>query len=398
MFRRDQMSGVSQPLGQEGMTDRMSRAGRLLAAGGVIGVIMLLLAWMLFDLHRVHGSQIGVMETFSKGVVEEPLPPRTYVLFTPMQSIFDYSTALQLFVMNDKSTAEGEVAEGREKDSYLVQSSDQQDLKISLQVQWRIDPTKVVQIHRGVRDAGIDNPEMAIRERLLRPVVMLEVKNAATKRTAINAYSGDGLVKLQAEIHDRLIAENGELRQRGIFVENFVIEHIGLNPDYTREITERQIAIQRKSKEDELTKAAEAKALRVKAEAQADLNTQVVAAERDKQVGILKAEQLARQNVLAATASKETQVLQATGGRDAAILEAEGTLAKGKAEAEAQKLRLSAYAVPGADAFVKIEVARSFGTAMSGVKGWLPEGMSVYTIGGDYKNAIETAVGALKGQ
>lgn len=353
---------------------------RLIKIGaGLIAVVVLLL--MTFSMHTVTGDKIGVMETFSNGVLPDPLPARTYFLFRPTQAIYDYPLSLQVFVMNDRTEAEGEQGEGRVQDSYLVQSSDQQDMRISLQVQWRIDPAHVVDVHKQVREH--------IAERLLRPVVMLEVKNAATKRTAIEAYSGEGLVKLQGEIWARLTAENGELRQRGVFVDNFVIEHIGLNPKYTEEITARQIAIQKTLKEKELTTAAQAEALRAKAEAEADLNRQVVAAERDKQVGILKAEQQKQQAILAAEGSKETQALQATGARDAALLEAEGTLAKGKAEAEAKKLQLSAYAVPGADAFVKIEVARAMGTSMSSVKGWLPQGMNVATIGESWTQAVE---------
>lgn len=348
---------------------------------GVAMVAVTIVLLMTFSLHTVPGNMVGVKETFSGGVQPDPLPARTYFLFRPTEAIYDYPLSLQVFVMNDRKENEGEQGEGRDQDSYLVQSSDQQDMRISLQVQWRIDPLHVVEMHKTVR--------RDIAERLLRPVVMLEVKNAATKRTAITAYSGDGLVKLQGEIWARLSDPEGELRKRGVWVDNFVIEHIALDPKYVTEITQRQIAIQATLKEQELTKAADAAALRAKAVAQADLNTQVVAAERDKQVGILQAEQKKQQAILAAEGSKQTQMLQATGARDASLLEAEGILAKGKATAEAQKLQLSAYAVPGADSFVKIEVAKAMGTSMQNVKGWLPQGMNVATIGEGWTQAIE---------
>lgn len=366
------------------MTDDMPEipaGGKFLIKIGVGMIALIVLLLCTFSLHTVPGNMVGVKETFSEGVLPDPLPARTYFLFRPTEAIYDYPLSMQVFVMNDRKESEGEQGEGREQDSYLVQSLDQQDMRISLQVQWRIDPAHVVEMHKQVRDN--------ITERLLRPVVMLEVKNAATKRTAIDAYSGEGLVKLQGEIWSRLTSPDGELRQRGVVVDNFVIEHIGLNPEYTKQITDRQIAIQKKFKEDELTKAAEASALRAKAEAQADLNTQVVAAERDKQVGILQAEQKKQQAILAAEGSKQTQMLQATGARDAALLEAEGTLAKGRASAEAQKLQLSAYAVPGADAFVKVEVAKAMSVSMSNVKGWLPQGMNVATIGENWTQAVE---------
>lgn len=222
------------------MYDRPQIPVKLIAMGVTL-LVALVLMTALFSLHTVPGNMVGVKETFTGGVEPEPLPARTYFIFRPTETIYDYPLSLQVFVMNDRTESEGEQGEGRENDSYLVQSSDQQDMRISLQVQWRIDPAHVVEIHKTVRDQ--------IGERLLRPVVMLEVKNAATKRTAIDAYSGDGLVKLQGDIWARLSDPDGELRRRGLFVENFVIEHIGLNPKYTEEITARQIAIQKTLKE-----------------------------------------------------------------------------------------------------------------------------------------------------
>jgi len=231
-------------------------------------------------------------------------------------------------------------------------------------------------------------------------VVMRVVKDRATSRNAIEAYSGKGLVELQRDIFKDLTDPNGELRQRGIIVENFVIEGIRLDPKYIGEITERQVATQRKLKADEQTKAAQAEALRAEAEAQADLKRRVVEAERDKQVGILNAEKEARQKILSAEAAKQQVVLaaeanqqklvlDATGTRDAKLLEAQGILAVGQAEAEAQKLKLSAYAVAGPDAFVKIEIAKAFAMAHQNVKGYLPMDMNILTLGRNFLGAVD---------
>lgn len=340
----------------------------------------------------VEGNMVGVEETYSGGVNPIPLPSRTYWYNGITTKIYQYPLSLQVFVMNDKSASQGEAGNGRENDAYLVQSSEGQDMHISLNVQWRIDPSKVIEMHKTVRaDIG---------ETLLRPVVMRVVKDQATKRTAIEAYSGNGLVQLQTDIYKQLSDPMGELRNRGVIVENFVIEGIKLNDKYVSEITDRQVAIQNKLKEDELTKAATAAALRVQAEAQSDLQRQVVAAERDKQVGVLNAERDAsikvltaqsnqKQVELAAEGERQKLVLEATGNRDAALLEAQGIIAKGTAEAEAKKLALSAYAVPGADAFVKIEVANAFAKSTQGVQGYLPQDMHVMMLGSKFTEAID---------
>lgn len=370
----------------------------MLLGVGFVVTMLLILTLIIFKFETVHGNQIGVLETWTGGVDQNPYPARTYFLFPGFsQTMYTYPLSVQVFVMNDKTDAQGEIAEGREQDSYLVQSAEGQDMHISLNVQWRIDPVKVIEIHKTVREH--------ITEKMLRPVVMRVVKDRATSRTAIEAYSGRGLVELQSDIFKDLIDTDGELRQRGIIVENFVIEGIRLDPKYIGEITERQVATQRKLKADEQTKAAQAEALRAEAEAQADLKKRVVEAERDKQVGILNAEKEARQQILSAEAAKQKVVLaaeanqqklvlEATGTRDAKLLEAQGILAVGQAEAAAQKLRLSAYAVAGADAFVKIEVAKAFAEAHKNIKGYLPTDMNIFTLGENFLGAISKVVGS----
>jgi regulator of protease activity HflC (stomatin/prohibitin superfamily) len=364
---------------------------KLFIGVGAVFILGLVVFCSLLGWKTVPGNEVGVRETFSGGVDANSLPSKTYFYWRITERIFTYPLSMQVFVMNDVTTKQGEKSQGREQDSYLVQSAEGQDMHISLSVQYRIDPIKVIEIHKTVRDD--------IPEKLIRPVVMRVVKDQATKRTATSAYSGEGLVSLQKDIFADLSNATGELRTRGVVVENFVIEGIRLNEKYIAEITERQVAMQRKLKEDELTKAATAASLRVEAEAQANLKQAVVAAQRDKEVGVLNAERdnemavlkakAEQQKVqLAAEAEQKKLVMEATGHRDASILEAEGTLAKGKAEAEAQKLRLSAYAVSGADSFVKIEVAKAFAQSTQGIQGYLPSDMHVYTLGNNFSNAV----------
>jgi regulator of protease activity HflC (stomatin/prohibitin superfamily) len=320
------------------------------------------------------------------------------------KSVYIYDMGIQLYVMNNNESKE-EVAEGRKADAYVVQSADQQDMHISLRVQWRRRPEKIVQLHVYARDR--------VEERLLRPRVQNIVKNQATLRTALEAYSGAGLVKLQQDILKELQADN-ELNSY-LVIDSFVIEHIGLDPKYTGQIVDRQVAVQERLKNIEQTKAAEAAADKAKALAQADYEKVLVEARRDKEKGILEAEKTAqtqvlnaeaaaKQTVLAAKAAaekvhldadaeKSRNVLIASGEREAAENRAKAILALGQAEAEAQKLKLSAYAVPGADAFVKIEVAKSFALGVQNVKGYLPEKMSVNLLAEQYAKGINLLVG-----
>jgi regulator of protease activity HflC (stomatin/prohibitin superfamily) len=382
------------------MNNYINRNSRGLTVGSLMAIVALvgifLATLFLVRVRTVDGNEAGVVEDWN-GVQKEPIGPGTYFfVFTPTsgnKSVYTYDMGVQVYVMNDKDDNE-EVAEGRKADAYVVQSADQQDMRISLRIQWRRLPDKVVDLHKAARNN--------VEERVLRPILLNIVKNNATTRTALDAYSGAGLVKLQNDILIGLQAS--EELKKYVHVESFVIEHIGLDPKYTAEIVARQVAVQERLKNIEQTKAAEAAADKAKALAQADYEKTLVEARRDKEKGILEAEKTAQQQVLAAEAAakqvalqaeaeKSRNVLVSQGEREAAVNRAEAILAEGKAKAESQKLALSAYAVPGADAFVKIEVSKSLAQAFSNVKGFLPSNVNYSTVGRDFNGAVNALVG-----
>jgi regulator of protease activity HflC (stomatin/prohibitin superfamily) len=370
-----------------------------LVIAGVVIVTLIVASLFIVDITTVEGNEIGVKETWEGGVEPDALQPKTYVLFPGFtQKIFKYDTSSQVFVMND--AANSTYGEGRDSDSYLVQSSEGQDMRISLNVRWRRDPAFVIDQHKTVRDN--------VEEKILRPEIMRIVKDRATTRTALDAYSGEGLVKLQSDISAALMSPDADLRKRGVIVENFVIEHIGLDPAYVEQIKARQVAVQERLRAIEETRAAEARADRAKAEAQASYEKAVVDARRDKEVGVLNAQKLAEQQVLDATAAakrvelaaeadKNRNVLAATGEQQAALLRAQAIEALGKAEAEATRLKLSAYSAEGSEAFVRIEVAKSMSDAFKNIDGYLPQDMTINLLGDSFLNAVKSVVGGQAG-
>jgi regulator of protease activity HflC (stomatin/prohibitin superfamily) len=365
---------------------------------GSILAISLIGMLITVDITIIRGDEVGVMETWTDGVVDEVYGPRTYFLIPGfMKEMYPYKISQQKYVMND--IGEEEFGEGRKKDSYLVQSKEGQDMRISMAVQWRRDPLKIVELHKIAKE----NPE----ERILRPELMRVVKDAATRREALHVYSGEGLVELQAEIQSKLQDKMGPLSERGIIIDNFVIENIALDPAYVAEIKERQIAVQARLKNIEQTRAAEANADKVKAEAQANYNKTLVEAERDKEKGILDAERAKQERILAAEgAAKEVElaaqaernrnVLIADGKKEAGILEAQAILAIGKAEAESTKLKLAAYNTEGAESFVNIEVAKSMAQAFQNISGYLPESMSINLLAEQFDQGVSLLVNPSK--
>lgn len=348
--------------------------------------LFLILGVLLFDVQPIEGNQLGVLETYWSGVDEKIYTPRTYFVF-PWERMYIYNVGQRVFVMdNNPTTMTSETDIGREKDSYIVQSVDNQNMTLEMNLQWRLDPSKLIEVHKSANKY--------IEEVIIRPIMLRVVKDEATQLKAIEAYSGQGLVQLQKRIEDDLI--NGELGQKGIIVDSFTFTHIGLDPSYVEEIQLRQIAQQKKLRFDEEEKAAQAEALVAKAKARKAYEEQVVDAERDKAVSVLKAEALNEQEILKAEANKQKTILEAEAKKESSELEAAAILAVGKANAESEKLKFSAYSAEGADLYVKMQVAESIGKGISNVKGYLPESMTIFSIGEDFSKAVEKIVGEKK--
>jgi len=375
----------------------MSNKGLVsLIGAGVLVVILLIGSIIAVEITTVEGNAVGVKETWGGGVEENVYPPKTYTLMPGFtQTIYKYDLTPHIFVMNNNKSDER--ANGRPNDAYITKSSDNQTMIFELALQWHYDPAKIVDIHKRYRThTGVNDWEAIIEERVIRQNLMAAVNTAATARTAINAYSGQGFVAMQAEIAGKLMDPAGELREQGIVVENFVIEKITLDEAYISEINLRQVAQQRTLRNQEEEKAAMAAAERAKAEARADYEKRVVEAERDKQVQVLASEAAAQQQVNAAKAEAEKVVLAANAEREAAEARAAAILAIGSAEAESKKLQLSAYAVPGADAFVQIEVAKSMSSAFSGIQGYLPSDMQVNLLSESFLKSVQSLINPSK--
>jgi regulator of protease activity HflC (stomatin/prohibitin superfamily) len=356
-----------------------------LIAIGAAALLLIVGGFMAVEIKTVPGGQVGVLQTWD-GIEATPQFAKTYTLIPA------FTKEIHTYDVTSKTL---------KVDNYVVQSKDSQDMKIDFTVAYHLDPAKVPELHKS---AGRDY------ESILQNRLFSIVKDEATIRTALQAYSGSGLVDLQVAIEKSLQDPKGELVQRGFVVENFVIIHIGLDPKYTEEITQRQIAIQTQLRAVEQTKAATALAEKAKADAQADYEKQLVEARRDKEKGVLAAEQRAQQEVIAAKASAEQVVLKAQadakqvelkaeadrkqvvlaaeGEKEAGLLKAAAIEALGAAEAEAQKLRLSAYAVPGVEAFARIEVAKSFALGMSNIKGVVPADFKLSVFSKDFTQGV----------
>jgi regulator of protease activity HflC (stomatin/prohibitin superfamily) len=373
----------------------------MLIVAGALALFGLIGFLMSTDITKVQGNEFGVKETWSGGISEEAYPPRTY-FYLGWDELYRYEASPQIFVMN--SRANDERANGRPNDSFVTTSNDNQKMTMDLAMQWRFDPSKRLEIHKTYRShVGLDNWQTLVEERTIRQNLMAAVNTAAANFKAIDAYSGDGFVRMQKMIFDRLTDTTGELAERGIIVDTFVIEKITLDEAYIGEISKRQVAQQRELRARQETLAANAEAERAKAEARTQYEQQVMLAEQQKQQGILQSEGEAQQKVNAAKAQAEQQilaakaeaervVLAANAERQAAEARAAAITAIGEAEAAAKKLNMLAYTGEGADNFVRIETARSMAEAFKNIDGYLPSDMSINMLSTNFLDSIRSVV------
>lgn len=355
------------------------------------------------SMKTVAGNEVGVKEDWSTGVQSDFLPPKTYVINPFTTTIFTYPTSGQVFVMNGNPSEP--FAEGRPVDPVTVNSLDNQQVEFDVVVTWRRDPGHVVELHKQYRDH--------IEERLIRPAVVNTLTTRATLLNAIDLYSGEKLNNLKLDV---LADLRSQLLPHGVVIDSFVVERPKFkNQAYTDQIEQRQVFLVAQSRAHEEQLANDANALAAKSLAQAEANKQIVQAEAQKQVQILQQQATAEMSitqtsanaknavtqqeaesqkiVLAAKAEADRQVAISEATKQAELNRAVGIRAVGEAQAEANKLLLASYAVPGADDFVKIQVAASLAQAYSGVKGFLPEHATYNVLADDYQKSVSLLMG-----
>lgn len=266
------------------------------------------------------------------------------------------------------------------------------------EMEYSLNPAKLVKLHKA-------KTKMYERN-LIAPTLRDKIINSVTVLDARTVYQGSGRVLLQANI-EKSLKEDPEFKEYGIVVGRFVIRKITLkDEDFLTKITAEARAEQdRKTAEKEqIAHEAKAQAERSKAkaeqfrrlvEADTKKGEQIAKAEAAKQQAILDAEAKAEQVKLAAEADKERARMEGLGIKLKKVAEAEGVLALGKAEAEAQRLKLQAYQGEGGQRFAEVEKAKAFSKAFNHVQ-YLPSDIKFTTFGSDFMDAVKSALPAKK--
>lgn len=350
-----------------------------LGLAGAGTLVLLLVFAMLFSWERVEGNERLVTQGINDGVSDTIVGSGTFFYVPLKTTVYKYNVGTEKFIMGKSELYNGKGSDNVDYPAYTITTGGngkEQPATFSVTLQYRLDPSKLVELHK---QAGSNYEDLRIK-----PALTRIISDQATTQTVLDFYSGEGRVALQRNI-EKAITANDALSEVGIVVETFVIDSIDLDPAYVAEITGRQLASQKKLRAVEETRAAEEVAKRVEAEAEADKLKKIVEADAAKQQRVKAAEAAAAETELAAKADATKVKAQAEASRFQKEQDAKGLLAQGTAEAEvAQKKAVAKYAgeAGARQAQVEIEVARVEMFKNMAIQGVISEKMALTIING----------------
>lgn len=375
-----------------------------LKLGTLVAVILLgiitIFSFAALKIETVAGNQLGVLETYD-GVSTKVYQPGTYFWFPNGfgKRMHAQPASGQVFAMTDKT--ETNAVDGRPVDPLKVNTLDNQQMTFNIHVTWHRDPVQLVELYKHYNDN--------VEEKLLRPEIANEISRRATLQNAIDLYSGPKLNELRDTVTAELRSATGKLATSGIVVDRVVIDRPSLNKDYEDLIEKRQLAIATESMAKEQKAANLALAEAGRTAALKEQYEKVVAADTAKQVAILQQDALAQQSIIQTAANAKNVVAQqeadsqkvvlaskAEAARNVAISEAQkqaevnravGIKAVGEAAADANKLLLASYSVPGSDNYTRIQVADHLAAAYQGVR-YYPASMSMSVIASEFSKGL----------
>lgn len=324
---------------------------------GVIGLtILVVAAFQLIGFVEVKGHQAAVVEKFygsDKGVQKEILSPGRHFYVPLLQKPYLYNVGTSNFIMGVPKYYSNKGTDSVDFPALTVKCGgrgQEQPATFSITLQYQINPEKLVNLHKRAQSQYED--------RIIKPALTNIIKNLTVEQHVLDFYTGKGYNNLQ-KAAEEAIRKDPDLGGIGIVVNTFVIDQIDLDSAYESEIQERQLATQKKLKEDELAKAAEAAALKTKALAQADKNKRIVEAEALKQENILAAEAEKQQRKLKAEAKALEIKETASAERFRKEQDAKGLLAQGLAQAKVDKARkMSRYDGVSGKRQAAVEIAK----------------------------------------
>src|SRR3990167_2098738 len=325
-----------------------AQMNRLIAS--IVGIVVivfvgLIVLWNFMAIVKVEGNEVYVVQDW-QGVKDAVMQPGTHIYNNFVNDVYKYDMGVQKITFDSFNNKDSEW----ESIPVEVGENGGQKAKVSISCNYRLNPTKVVSIHKqGLR--------LTYESVILKREIVDTVNEIARPHTsALDLYSGTGFVKFKNDV-DKALRENTFLVEKGIDIENTIIYQVHLDPNYEAEIAAKQIAQQQALRKQEETKAAQEEAKRIFAMSQAEVEKVRQEAEAKKITMVTAAEAGARKTVLDAEAE-----------RDSNLARGSGELAVGKARAEVAMLNRDAqYAGESGARKAEVEIQTKRAEIMKGL-------------------------------
>lgn len=258
---------------------RKPRPGVIIAIIGVLGVAIV--APLNAGLVLIEPNEVGVVfrQTSSgNDALLEPLSSGLSWVVPFIDQVDIYSSAQQSVTM--AGSTENYSNQGPEGAFSAVRtmSSDGQVIFVDVNVIYRLDVTKINDIHRSWRKTFEDG--------FIVPQVRSEVRNIVSLYGAEEVYSG-GRAQMETQIASELTTK---LAREGIILTDVLIRNIEFSQEFTDAIERKQIAEQEAQRAVFLVQQAEQAAEQVRVEAKGRADAAVIEATGEGESIIIRAE------------------------------------------------------------------------------------------------------------
>jgi regulator of protease activity HflC (stomatin/prohibitin superfamily) len=209
--------------------NRPIRGGLLIAIVGIIaGLVFMLVGSGLLE---VGPTEVAVVFNQISGKLEEPRLSGISVILPGIQQVTKYSIGQQEYTMS------GDPSEGARvgNDAVEARSVDGQSVVMDITVLFKIDPSKVNQIH-----VDWSTSPGGYGESLIRPQTRSVIRDVVSGFQAAEIY-GTGRDRMQTSITDEL---RSRIEARGFTLNDVLVRNITFSDEFAKAIEDKQIAQQ----------------------------------------------------------------------------------------------------------------------------------------------------------
>ncbi|HEY4691034.1 MAG TPA: SPFH domain-containing protein [Anaerolineae bacterium] len=215
-----------------------------------------------------------VISPISPGGLRGPLEPGLTLIVPFVETVITYPISNQNYTMSI-APAEGAI---RGDDSIDARTSDGQQVSIDASIIFRINPSKVLDVHIKWQNGYVDG--------IVRPAARGVMRDVVSQFGIEEVYS-TRRGELTAEITQRMAKT---LDEQGLELVEFILRNVAFTEEYANSIEQKQIAEQNALRARFLVEQQKQEAERLREEARGQRDAAITKAEGDAQSTILRAQ------------------------------------------------------------------------------------------------------------